>query len=209
VRFGVDDGGTATVHNDGDGRRVFVAGASGLIGVRLIPLLVGAGHQVAGLTRTPAKAEEVAALHAEPFVADAFDREALARAVRAFSPDLVMHELTDLPDDAAQLAAFRHAHARLLRVGTRNLVEAAGDARVIAQSIAWQADGETGRAYEELESIVLGAGGTVVRFGQFYGPGTYYESEPPDPPRIHIDAAARRAFEAVDREGVVIAVDEP
>jgi uncharacterized protein YbjT (DUF2867 family) len=190
-----------------DGRRVFVAGASGLIGVRLVPLLVEAGHAVAGLTRTPAKADGLAALGAEPVVADALDREALGRAVRAFSPDVVMHELTDLPDDAAQLAAYRAAGARLLREGTRNLLDAAGDAHVVAQSIAWQPDDDMGRAYEELEAMVLGAGGAVVRFGQFYGPGSYYESELPDPPRIHIDAAARRAFEAMDAEGVVTAVD--
>jgi uncharacterized protein YbjT (DUF2867 family) len=188
-------------------RRVFVAGASGVIGVRLIPLLVGAGYDVAGLTRTPAKAGALAALGAEPVVADALDRDALIRAVRAFSPELVMHLLTDLPDDAAELSARGPSNARLLREGTRNLVDAAGDARVVAQTIAWQADGETGRAYEELEAIVLGAGGTLVRFGQFYGPGTYYESELPDEPHIHIDAAARRAFEAMDAEGVVIAAD--
>jgi uncharacterized protein YbjT (DUF2867 family) len=188
-------------------RRVFVAGASGVIGVRLIPLLVGAGYDVAGLTRTPAKAGALAALGAEPVVADALDRDALIRAVRAFSPELVMHLLTDLPDDAAELSARGPSNARLLREGTRNLVDAAGDARVVAQTIAWQADGETGRAYEELEAIVLGASGTLVRFGQFYGPGTYYESELPDEPRIHIDAAARRAFEAMDAEGVVIAAD--
>jgi uncharacterized protein YbjT (DUF2867 family) len=188
-------------------RRVFVAGASGVIGVRLIPLLVGAGYDVAGLTRTPAKAGALAALGAEPVVADALDRDALIRAVRAFSPELVMHLLTDLPDDAAELSARGPSNARLLREGTRNLVDAAGDARVVAQTVAWQADGETGRAYEELEAIVLGASGTLVRFGQFYGPGTYYESELPDEPHIHIDAAARRAFEAMDAEGVVIAAD--
>jgi uncharacterized protein YbjT (DUF2867 family) len=187
--------------------RVFLAGASGLIGVRLVPLLVGAGYDVAGMTRTPAKAEKLAALGAEPVVADALDREAVIGVVRAFAPDLVIHQLTDLPDDAAELAARYAMHARLLREGTRNLVDAAAGARVVAQSIAWQAEGDTGRAYEELEAIVLGAGGTVVRFGQFYGPGTYYESEPPDPPRIHIDAAARRAFEAIDADGVVIATE--
>jgi hypothetical protein len=62
-------------------------------------------------------------------------------------------------------------------------------------------------AYEELEAAVLGAGGGVVRFGQFYGPGTYYETELPDEPRIHIDTAARRAFEAMDAEGIVLATD--
>jgi uncharacterized protein YbjT (DUF2867 family) len=188
-------------------RRVFVAGASGLIGVRLVPLLVDAGHVVAGLTRTPAKAGALEAAGAEPVVADVFDREALMRAVRAFAPDLVLHQLTDLPDAVAELAAYYGANARMLREGTRNVVDAAGDARVVAQSIAWQAEGETGRAYEALEATVLGAGGAVVRFGQFYGPGTYYESQLPEPPRIHIDAAARRAFETIDAHGVVIATD--
>jgi uncharacterized protein YbjT (DUF2867 family) len=190
-----------------DHRRVFVAGATGLIGVRLVELLVDAGHAVAGLTRTPAKADVLTSLGAQPVVADAFDREALVRAVRAFDPDVVMHQLTDLPDDVAELVASYPAHARVLREGTRNLLDAAGDAHVVAQSIAWKAPGDTGRAYEELEASVLGAGGGVVRFGQFYGPGTYYESEPPDPPRIHIDTAARRAFENLQAEGVVVAVD--
>jgi uncharacterized protein YbjT (DUF2867 family) len=188
-------------------RRVFVAGASGLIGVRLVPLLVDAGYAVAGLTRTPAKAGRVAALGAEPIVADALDADALGDAVRAFAPDLMMQHLTDLPDDVDELSARLPAHARLLRQGTRNLVAAAAAVRVVAQSIAWEAGGETDRAYAELEATVLSAGGTVVRFGQFYGPGTYYEHELPDEPRIHIDAAARRAFEAIGCEGVVIATE--
>jgi uncharacterized protein YbjT (DUF2867 family) len=189
-------------------RRVFVAGASGLIGVRLVPLLVRAGHHVAGLTRTPAKAGPLAAAGAEPVVADALDRVALERAVRAFAPDLVLHQLTDLPDDAGQLGASYPADARLLREGTRNLLAAAGTAHVVAQSIAWKDEGETGLAYEALESAVLGAGGGVVRFGQFYGPGTCYPDRPPEPPHIQIDAAARRAFEAMDATGVVTAVED-
>jgi uncharacterized protein YbjT (DUF2867 family) len=188
-------------------RRVFVAGASGLMGVRLVPLLVEAGYDVAGLTRTPAKAERLAALGAEPIVADALDADALGHAVRAFAPNLVMHHLTDLPDDEDELSACLPAHARLLRHGTRNLVAAAAAVRVVAQSIAWEVGGETDRAYAALEATVLGAGGTVVRFGQFYGPGTWYEAEPPDEPRIHIDTAARRAFEAIGSEGVVIATE--
>lgn len=189
-------------------RRVFVAGASGLIGVRLIPLLVGAGHAVAGLTRTPAKAARLAALGATPVVADALDRSALLHAVRAFSPDVVLHELTDLPDDVSELAGARSAaHARLLREGTRNLVDAAAGVRVVAQSIAWRTDPETDRAYDALEAMVLDAGGAAVRFGQFYGPGTYYEGDPPAHPRIHIDAAARRAFETMDAQGLIVAVE--
>jgi uncharacterized protein YbjT (DUF2867 family) len=189
-------------------RRVFVAGASGVIGVRLVRLLVDAGHDVAGLTRTPAKAGRLAALGAEPIVADAFDREALTHAVRAFSPDVVLDQLTDLPDAEAELTARAPANARMLREGTRNLLDAAGDAHIVAQSIAWKADGDTGSAYEELEATILGVGGGVVRFGQLYGPGTYHESGLPDPPRIHVDTAARRACEAMDAKGVVIAIDE-
>ena len=81
-----------------------------------------------------------------------------------------MHQLTDLPDKEAELAARGPAHVRL-------------------------------------QAAVLGAGGGVVRFNQFYGPGTYYETELPDEPRIHIDTAARRAFEAMDAEGIVLATD--
>src|SRR4051794_15124782 len=155
-------------------RRVFVAGASGLIGVRLVPLLVEAGYAVARLTRTPQKAEPLAALGAEPIVLDALDADALADAVRAFAPDLVMQHLTDLPDDLDELPARLPAHARLLREGTRNLVAAAAAARVMAQSIAWDVGGETGHAYAALEATVLGAGGTVGPFGQFYGPRPYH-----------------------------------
>jgi uncharacterized protein YbjT (DUF2867 family) len=190
-----------------DRRRVFVAGASGLIGVRLVPLLVAAGHEVAGLTRTPGKAARLAELGAAPVVADALEHDALVRAVHAFGPDVVLHQLTDLPDHVAELAARRPDHARLLREGTRNLVAAAAGAHVVAQSIAFRTEAETDRAYDALEALVLEARGGVLRFGQFYGPGTYYESEPPQHPRIHVDAAARRAFESLDAEGVIVAVE--
>lgn len=77
--------------------RVFLAGATGVIGVRLVPLLVAAGHEVAGLTRSSGKAEALRALGAEPVVCDVFDADALRAAVVAFGPDLVLHELTDRP----------------------------------------------------------------------------------------------------------------
>jgi nucleoside-diphosphate-sugar epimerase len=78
--------------------RVFVAGASGVIGVRLVPQLVVAGHEVAGMTRSPAKVELLRGLGAEPVVCDAFDAHALREAVGAFQPEAVVNELTDLPD---------------------------------------------------------------------------------------------------------------
>lgn len=188
--------------------RVFVAGASGVIGVRIVPLLVEAGHVVAGTTRTASKAETLRALGAEPVVVDALDADALRAAVTAFAPDVVLHNLTDLPDAAADLPARRPAHAHLLRTGTRNLIAAAGDARVIGQSIAWNGADGSAAAYEELEAAVAAAGGTVIRFGQFYGPDTYFPDGPPDPPRIHVDDAARRAVEAIgEPPGVIVATD--
>src|SRR4051794_27746478 len=96
-------------------RRVFLAGASGVIGVRLVPLLVGARHTVAGLTRTAVKGDRLKSLGAQPVVADVFDRDALVQAVGAFAPDVVLHQLTDLPDDRDQLSASYPAHARMLR----------------------------------------------------------------------------------------------
>src|ERR1700752_5061345 len=80
--------------------RIFLAGASGVIGQRLIPRLVHDGHVVGGLTRSPSKMELLSHLGAEPILCDVFDR----RAVLDFRPDVVLNELTDLPDDAAQIS---------------------------------------------------------------------------------------------------------
>ena len=84
--------------------RIFLAGASGVLGQRLIPRLVQAGHVVGGLTRSANKTELLSHLGAEPILCDVFDREALIRAVRDFKPDVMLNELTDLPDDAAQIS---------------------------------------------------------------------------------------------------------
>ena len=92
--------------------RVFVAGASGVIGVRLVPQLVVAAHEVAGMTHSPAKVELLRGLGAEAVVCDAFDGHALREAVRAFQPEAVVNELTDLPD---QPAATNDANARMRR----------------------------------------------------------------------------------------------
>src|SRR5262245_10184639 len=84
--------------------RIFLAGSSGVIGQRLGSRLVHAGHVVGGLTRSPSKTELLSHLGAEPILCDVFDREALIQAVRDFKPDVVLNELTDLPDDAAQIS---------------------------------------------------------------------------------------------------------
>jgi nucleoside-diphosphate-sugar epimerase len=188
--------------------RVFVAGASGVIGVRLVPRLVAAGHEVSGMTRSLAKVELLRSLGAEPVVCDAFDARALRQAVCAFHPDAVVNELTDLPD---QPAVTNDANARMRREGTRNLLAAAkeaGAARFVAQSVAWRLPGDAGAAVSELERLVLAAGGVVLRYGRLYGPGTYYEDDKPAPPCVHVDEAARRTVPALDAASGIIDVTD-
>ena len=190
--------------------RIFLAGASGVLGVRLVPVLVASGHIVAGMTRSPGKVERLRALGAEPVVCDAYDAAGLRKAVTAFRPELAMHQLTDLPDDEAGLATVADANARMRREGTRNLLaaaEGAGAPRFLAQSVAWELTGAGGAAKKELERAVLGFGGVVLRYGRFYGSGTYH-AEPPDPPRIQIDEAARRTAALVDAPSAIVEVVE-
>ena len=189
--------------------RVFVAGATGVIGIRLVPLLVQAGHEVAAMTRTPSKVESLQRLGAQPVGCDVYDAGALREAVVAAAPDVVIHELTDLPDDAARLDDFGDANVRIRTEGTRNLLDAAdaaGVKRFLAQSIALQLPGRRGEAVAELEQMVTAYGGVAVRYGQFYGPGTYHENAPPDPPRVHIDEAARRTAELLEHEPGIVTV---
>ena len=153
-----------------------MAGATGVIGVRLIPLLVAGGHTVAGMTRTPDKAGLLRALGAEPVACDVFDLGALSQAVTAFGPDVVFHQLTDLPDAAADLARLSDRNDRMRSEGTHNLLTAAAAAkagRVIAQSISWEQPRQKSRAITAShERAVLHAGGVVIRYGPAYGPGT-------------------------------------
>ncbi len=175
--------------------RIFFAGSSGVIGTRLVPLLLAAGHVVTGMTRSPSKVEALEALGAQPIVCDVYDSEALATAVAAFKPDVVMDQLTDLPDDVAQLENLASRNDRMWGEGTRNLLaaaESAGARRTVVQSLAWELEGARGVILREHERMVLNAGGVVVRYGQLYGPGTYYETELPPPPRIEVGEAARR-----------------
>jgi len=193
--------------------RIFVAGASGVIGVRLIPLLVEAGHVVAAMTRSPDKTGLLRELGAQPVVCDVFDADALIRAVSGFGPDVVFHQLTDLPDQAGDRARLSDRNDRMRTEGTRNLLAAAaaaGAERVIAQSISWELPaGRRRAAVAAHERAVLQAGGVVIRYGQLYGPGTYYEGDPPEPPRIHVDDAARQTLPALAApSGVTLVADD-
>ena len=191
--------------------RIFLAGATGVIGSRLLPLLVAAGHDVTGTTRSTSHAGVIERLGGSPVVVDVYDVDALTAAVVRARPDLVMHQLTDLPDDPAVIAARAAANSRMRTEGTANLLaaaRAAGGARMLAQSIAWTPPGR-GDAVTWHEAAVLDAGGVVVRYGQFYGPGTYYEVEPPAYPRIQVDDAARRTVPLVEASSGVVVLADP
>jgi nucleoside-diphosphate-sugar epimerase len=180
--------------------RVFLAGATGAIGRQLVPLLLAEGHRVTGMTRSPQRARELQAAGAEAVVADALEREAVRAAVVQAQPEAVIHQLTAIPAliDPRTIERDFVLTNRLRGEGTRHLVavaQEAGAERFIAQSIAFAyAPGPPGtthgesdpllseqqapksfkgaaRALGELEQAVLGANGTVLRYGYFYGPG--------------------------------------
>lgn len=175
--------------------RIFLAGASGVIGVRLVPLLVRKGHTVMGMTRSPDKLDRLSVLGAQGVVCNVYDFTELTRIVTVFRPDLVMHQLTDLPDEAECVPEYAARNSRIRTEGTGNLLRAAQEAgaeRFLAQSIAWTPP-KGGESIRDHERAVLEAGGVVVRYGRFYGPGTYSEADRlPPTPRIHVDEAARR-----------------
>ena len=179
---------------------VFLAGASGAVGRPLCRLLVADGIHVVGATRFPEKAPMLAAMGVEPVVVDVFDRDALRRAVMAARPDVVIHQLTDLPAvyDAATFSDALVRNARVRDEGTRNLVAAAvaaGAKRLVAQSIAFSISD----ALIAFERQVLDAPleGIILRYGQFYGPDTWTDVPPSTPPTLHVDAAAAAAMRAM------------
>jgi nucleoside-diphosphate-sugar epimerase len=186
--------------------RILLAGSTGVVGRRLVPLLVADGHHVTALTRRSERVPALRAAGAHPAVVDVRDAGTLAATVRDAAPEVVVHQLTDL--GAGDLAA----NAELRVSGTRHLVDAAlaaGARRIVAQSIAWAyaagddpADEDTPldldapepratavRGIAALEAAVREAPEWVVlRYGMFYGPDTWFA---PDGPRA-ADARAGR-----------------
>lgn len=204
--------------------KIFLAGAGGAIGKRLTPLLCAVGHTVIGTTRSTGKAEAIARLGAQPVVVDVFDAAALKHAVAAAAPDVIIHQLTDLAfaPGTPQYEEGLARNARIRIEGTANLVaaaKAAGVNRMIAQSIAWlykpgprprvetdpllPAEGASAKTIDAvvtLEQAVLALPeGIVLRFGFFYGPGTWSADKPSRAPSIHIDAAAQATALAVTK----------
>jgi 2-alkyl-3-oxoalkanoate reductase len=186
--------------------RVFVAGATGVIARPLIPRLVAEGHDVVGMTRSEAKAQDLRDRGVGAIVCNAFDASGVARAVRVSRPDVVVHLLTDIPKeiDPKRYAEQMAGNDLLRREGTRNLIEAArraGVRRFLAESIAFgyapvgepvkdeddslDVEGQppfraTVQAVEDLEEQVLRAAdlqGLVLRYGYLYGLGTVYAAD--------------------------------
>ncbi len=236
--------------------KVFVAGASGAIGRPLVPKLIAAGHEVTGMTRSEESAARIREAGAQALVADVFDEDRVRSGMGEAAPDVVVHQLTSLPDrlDFRDKSLY-DATNRVRGEGTRILIDAAraaGATRMVAQSIAftyvpegdWVKDedapvmedapgpfGAATRTVVEMERSVLGAEGLeglVLRYGFFYGPGTYYAADgtsAQDVRRrrqpivgkgsgtvsfIHVDDAADATVAAVERgaQGIYNVVDD-
>jgi nucleoside-diphosphate-sugar epimerase len=184
--------------------RVFVAGATGVVGRQLVPLLVSTGHEVFATTRTADKLDELQAQGARPVLLDVLDADATLAAVRAAEPDAIVHQATALSELNMNLRKFDQTFAvtnQLRTAGTANLLagaHAAGTARFVAQSycgwpfatVGGPVKSETAplephppkgfraifAALVRLEALVTAApGGVVLRYGALYGPGTSME----------------------------------
>jgi nucleoside-diphosphate-sugar epimerase len=202
--------------------RVFLAGGTGVIGRALVPQLREAGHDVTAMTRYESRAEKLRDQGVEPVVCDAFDTDGVARAVAAARADVVVNQLTDIPDaiNPRKMAEQFETNDRLRTEGTRNLMQAAeavGARRVVSQSIAWayapteglwsegdrlwdEAPEPWGRsvaAVRALEEATLGSDsveGVVLRYGLFYGPGTAFARDGSTAAMVR-----KRAFPVVGR----------
>jgi nucleoside-diphosphate-sugar epimerase len=207
-------------------KRVFLAGATGAVGRRMLPMLREAGYEVTGTTRAASKTEELRAAGITPVIVDVFDAAGLGAAMLEARPHVVVHQLTDLPYGlkAELMAEGLARNARVRIEGTRNLVDAAlraGARRFIAQSIAfvyatgrephdesdplnapaeepWRSTMEGVVTLERLTTSSAGFDGLVLRYGMFYGPGTGFEVAP-GKPAVHVDGAARAAMLAIAR----------
>jgi nucleoside-diphosphate-sugar epimerase len=187
--------------------KIFVAGASGVIGRSLVPQLVAAGHDVVGMTRKPQHVQVIERKGARGLVGDVFDRVRLAELMSAERPEVVIDELTDLPRSLGPSGQSQFdGNVRIRTEGARNLVDAAraaGARRIVAQSYAhvyapvggWvksevdplnlgpdvpEARRRNVGAIRTLEQAVLetpGIEGVALRYGTFYGPGTAYAAD--------------------------------
>ena len=206
--------------------RIFLAGASGAIGRPLTRMLLAAGHDVTGTSRTETGMATITDAGATAATVDVFDGAAVVEAMRRARPEVVIYQVTDLSmpegEDLSDEKLEANAHVR--EVGIRNVAAATADVgarRLVAQSIGWlylsgperhtEADPiappppavipRSRQAVIDLERVTTTDPrfeGVVLRYGRLYGPGTW-KVEPDEPPTVHVEAAARAALLAVDR----------
>lgn len=206
-------------------KSIFLAGATGAIGQVLSRLLVANNWKVYGTTRSKEKIALLQEMGVEPVVVDVYNAKQLKDILADIKPDVVIHQLTDLPYalDANEMTAALVSNARLRTEGTKNLVDAAvsaGCKRIIAQSISFIYDegkvphveedallplshpvyGETAEGVRQLEQQIIESGmeGIVLRYGLLYGPKTGFDS-PIAPASVHVEAAAKAAEIAVTK----------
>ncbi len=184
--------------------KIFIAGATGAVGSPLVRALLTLGHQMTGMTRPGPGVDRLRELGAEASTADAFDPEAVHEAIAAAAPDVVIDQLTWLPANPADIIKAMPDDTRLHREGGANLLAAAeklGVRRYIMQSrgfyldapagqladetarLSYDAPGEIGEstrtigAYEDRVLASPSLDGVVLRYGFFYGPGTWYRPD--------------------------------
>ncbi len=175
--------------------KIFLAGATGVVGRLLLPMLVESGHEVIGTTRSSAKTDSIKAAGGRRLVMDVMDRATTFTVLEQAQPDVVIHQLTDLAErDFA-------ANSRLRIEGVRNLADAAkavGVQKMIAQSISWiyvpgeqpahedepldvEAPNARGRSVRAVQTAELAVAempvAIMLRYGLLYGPGTWYALE--------------------------------
>lgn len=175
--------------------RVFVAGGAGVLGRRLVPQLVARGHQVTATTTSTAKMGLVERLGAEAVVMDGLDAGSVGEAVATARPDVIVHQMTAISGkpDIKHFDRWFATTNRLRTEGTDHLLaaaEATGVSHFVAQSYgSWNgirkggwvkteedpldptSTGKGAEAIRHLEDVVVKAGGAVLRYGAFYGPG--------------------------------------
>ena len=205
-------------------KNIFVAGATGVIGMRLCRMLVEDNWVVFGSTRDESKSKMLREIGVEPVVVDVYDEKNLEEILVRIQPQVVMHQLTDLPAglNPQMMQAALVSNARLREIGTRNLIKSASKAgvqKMIAQSIAFVYEpdvepyteesallnfddlvyGATSRAVASLEEQVLSAPfvGIVLRNGLLYGAGTGFDAPVDFVTPLHVDACAYAAFLAL------------
>ena len=210
-----------------ENKKVFIAGASGVIGIRLCKMLVDSGWDVYGTTRSEKNIELLKGIGVNPVVIDVYNADKLTEVLTSIKPKIVYHQLTDLPDglDPDKMQDALESNAKLRDIGTRNLVNASIKANVekmIAQSIAFVYEtsdtphneesallnfedpvyGTTSRAVASLEEQVLNAPftGIVLRNGLLYGKDTGFDNPVDFVPPVHVDAATHASLLALNHD---------